>query len=241
MHKKNMTISGADILAYFSSGVFPILKEMSLLPITSPEILWTILPLLSTAFFLELYFGRYKTEELGWNSAFGNCISLIWVTTALVRFMYDLYGNLIFAFIWTSHTPELILIFILGFWSLTLAIFNFFHILPKWLSFFLSSTIPVNVSALLATVLIFGRFPMNRVTATASLIAAVILIIIFATIQSIMIPSREAKVYIENYKKKAEDLKKQREKAFYEHFNLAKERIHAQILAIKATIVGFFR
>ncbi len=235
-----MPITGTEIVQFYSAGVFPSLQEMVYLPLTKPEILWTVLPLLVTAFFLELYFGRYKIEELGWNTAFGNCISLVWVTSALVRFMYELHGKEIFVLQWTSYSPTMLLILLLGVWSLTLAICNFFHVLQKWLSFFLSSTIPVNVSALVASILVLGQFPMDRVTGVATVIATIMLVIIFATIQSIMIPSKEAKVYIENYKKKAAELKKQRENAFYERVALGKERIHAQILAVKATILGFF-
>ncbi|MEK6921550.1 MAG: hypothetical protein AABX82_06710, partial [Nanoarchaeota archaeon] len=74
-----MVATGADIVNYFSQSIFPRLGEFVNLPLAIPNILWTILPLLGIAFFIELYFGRYKTEELGWNTAFGNTISLLWV------------------------------------------------------------------------------------------------------------------------------------------------------------------
>lgn len=237
-----MVITGTEIVDYFSAGVFPRLQELFQTPLTEPTILWTVLPLLITAFFLEVYFGRYKIEELGWNSAFANCISLLWVTTAVIRFMYELHGSLL----WTTWdfkgpiTPIMLLIGALGLWALALAICNFFHILPKGVAFLMSSTIPVNVSAVLITVIVIGKFPMDRVTATAALIAFVILAIVFASIQAFVRPSPEAKKYIEEYKKKAEEMKKQREQKFYYKAHIIKDRFVAHYHATVHTMKQAF-
>lgn len=237
-----MVITGAEIVNYFSQHVFPLFYELINTPLSDPQILWTILPLLGIAFFIELYFGRYKTEELGWNTAFGNTISLLWVTTALFRFMYETHGSAIFReWNFAGNTPTMILIYALGLWSLLLATSNFFHILPKQISFFVSSTIPVNVSAVVTAVLVIGQFHIDRVTLTAAFILYIALAIIFATIQAIVVPSAEAKKYILEYKKKAEEKKKERENNFYHHVDLIKERIKAQYSATIATIKGFFK
>ncbi len=236
-----MAITGTEIVNFWSNAVLPQLKDLIQTPLTNPDILWTILPLLGIAFSLELYFGRYKTEELGWNTAFGNTISLLWVTTALFRFMYETHGSVIFReWNFAGNTPTMLLIYALGLWSLLLAISNFFHILPKQISFFVSSTIPVNVSAVITTVLVIGQFQIDRVTLTAALILYITLAIIFATIQALVVPSAEAKKYIQEYKKKAEEKKKERENNFYHHVDLIKERIKAQYHATIATIRGFF-
>ncbi len=236
-----MAITGTEIADFWSNAVLPQLTDLVQTPMTNPKILWTILPLLGIAFFIELYFGRYKTEELGWNTAFGNTISLLWVTTALFRFMYETHGSAIFReWNFAGNTPTMLLIYALGLWSLLLAISNFFHILPKQISFFVSSTIPVNVSAVVTTVLVIGEFQIDRVTLTAALILYIALAIIFATIQAIVVPSAEAKKYILEYKKKAEEKKKERENNFYHHVDLIKERIKAQYNATIATIRGFF-
>lgn len=236
-----MAITGTEIVNFWSNAVLPQLNNLVQTPITDPNILWTILPLLGIAFFLELYFGRYKTEELGWNTAFGNTISLLWVTTALFRFMYEVHGYTVFSeWNFAGNTPTMLLIYALGLWSLLLAISNFFHILPKQISFFVSSTIPVNVSAVVTTVLVIGEFHIDRVTLIAALILYVALAIIFATIQALVIPSPEAKKYIQEYKKNAEEKKKEREQNFYHYMDLMKERIKAQYNATIATINGFF-
>lgn len=49
------------------------------------SLFWMIIPLLSIWLVLEIYFSRYKKEELGWNSSLANAISLIWVILPALR------------------------------------------------------------------------------------------------------------------------------------------------------------
>ena len=235
-----MIITGTEIIDFWSNQVFPRFWEMIDTPQAEPEILWTILPLLVTAFFVELYFGRNKIEELGWNTAFANCISLLWVTTALVRFMYEQNGPIIFQLYWSALSPTMLLIAAVGLWSLLLAICNFFHILPKTVLFFASSTIPVNVTAVLAVVIVIGRFPLDRITFIAAIILFVALAILFATIQAVATPSPEAKKYIEEYKKKAEEKKKIHKQEVLHFIEMTKGRIIAHYLSTKAKIHAVF-
>lgn len=235
-----MVVTGSQIIDFWSTMVFPRLGEMIDTPVSNPEILWTILPLLVTAFFVELYFGRNKTEELGWNTAFANCISLLWVTTALVRFMYELHGKSIFQLVWAETAPFMLLIALLGFWSLMLGICNFFHILPKSVSFFASSTIPVNVTAVIAVVLVIGQFPLDRVTLFAAVILFIALAVVFATIQAVAAPSPEAKKYIDDYKKKAEEKKKIHKQEVLHFIEMTKGRVIAHYLSTKAKIHAIF-
>lgn len=237
-----MVITGTEMSNYFSNAVIPRFMELVQSPLTHPDVLWTVLPLLVSAFFLELYFGRYKTEELGWNTAFGNTISLFWVTTALVHFMYELHGEKIFSeWNFTGTTPMMLLIAGLALWALFLAICNFFHLLPKGVSFFASSQIPVNVTATVLTLLVLGQYPLDRVTLTAAAILYICLTLLFATIQALVIPSADARKYIEEYKKKALEKKKERKQHISSALLLFKERILAQYRATLATVSGFFK
>jgi hypothetical protein len=236
-----MSITGTDIINFFSEGVLPRVNTFFTTPFQHTEIFWTVLPLLVTAFFIEIYFGRHKTEELGWNTAFANCISLLWVTTALVRFMYEEYGSWVF-FTWdpTGKTPTVLLIIALGMWGLLLAIFNYYHVLPKGISFFISSAIPVNISALLIVIVVIGKIPVNGITMIAGFITFVALAIFLATVEAIVKPSKEAEEYIEEYKTHAAEMKEEREKAFHHRVLLGKHRLQAQWHATVSTIKGFF-
>lgn len=236
-----MVITGTQMIDYWSNIVFPRLFEMLHTPQAEPKILWTILPLLITAFFVELYFGRNKTEELGWNTAFANCISLLWVTTALVRFLYESYGQVIFVLSWTALTPTIILVTGLGVWSMVLGICNFFHILPKTISFFASSTIPVNVTAVLAVVIVIGEFPLDQTTLFATIMLFIALAVIFATLQAVAAPSPEAKKYIIDYKKKAEEKKKEHKQEVLHLIEMTKGRIIAHWISTKEKVFHIFR
>ena len=39
---------------------------------------------------MTLYFGRHRDEELGWNTAFGNSLTLLFVSIDLFRYIYHL-------------------------------------------------------------------------------------------------------------------------------------------------------
>ncbi len=236
-----MPLTGTDIAEFFSGAVYSRAQEIVLAPYTAPTILWTILPLMLTTFMLGLYFGRYKTEELGWNTAFGNTISLLWVTTALIRFLYEEYGSWVF-FTWdpAGHTPKVIVIGFLSLWAFLLAICNFFHALPKWLSFLISSAVPVNITALLFIIIVIGKIPVDSATFIAAILLFVLVAIAYSIIEAIIMPSQEAKKYIEAYKHHAEELKKEREQRLEKTVHLFKDRIVAQYSATLSHIRGFF-
>lgn len=53
--------------------------EILLAPVEHPEIVPSLLPLALGAIVLELYFGKYENESLGWNTSVGNAV--IWIST----------------------------------------------------------------------------------------------------------------------------------------------------------------
>jgi hypothetical protein len=236
-----MAITGTDIISFFSHGVWPKMQEIVTAPYHHSEILWTILPLVITTFMIDLYFGRHKTEELGWNTAFGNTISLLWVTTALFRFMYEEYGSWVFT-TWdpTGHTPTVILVMVIACWAFLLAIFNYYHILPKAVSFVMSSAVPVNISALLAVIIVIGKVGVSWNSIIAGFIIFIALAILLGVIKGIVKPSKEAEEYIEEYKTHAAEMKQERERAFHHRVVMGKNRIKAQYHATIVQIKHFF-
>jgi hypothetical protein len=176
-------------------------------PWTSPETLWLVLPLVLILLLIHLYFGRHRTEELGWNSAFGNSISLLWVCVILFRFLFSEYK---WAAVFFESKPmkSLIIIGVLTLWVLLLLAFNFFHVMPKRLAFVLSSSDSLYILAYIIISVIIGDFALNMKT----LIAAIILfIIMLAALQLIkhLIPMTQSAKQV----KKARKEKKKKEKA----------------------------
>ncbi len=139
-------------------------------PIKTLEMLWLLVPLLLTLFLMELYFGRYQDEELGWNTAFGNVILLIFVAAYLANHIYT--NELYFDVTKITVTATVIL------FGIILMIVDFFHLLPKKIAFQISSKLPINFLAFSAIILVYTNIPVDYIT----LAAFIGLLIGFATV-----------------------------------------------------------
>src|SRR3989344_5233011 len=70
-----------------SGSAFDRALELAMQPSIHKDMLILLLPLLATLFVMQIYFSRYKREELGWNSAFGNSIVLLFVGISLIAYL----------------------------------------------------------------------------------------------------------------------------------------------------------
>lgn len=66
---------------YQGTTIKAALENFVFTPFQHPDIISSILPIVVGAIVIELYFGRYEQEELGWNTSVGNAV--IWSTTGL--------------------------------------------------------------------------------------------------------------------------------------------------------------
>ena len=57
-------------------------------PFKDLTILWILIPIILFWFIIEIYFGRYKTEKLGWSTALGNGLTIFWVVTISIRTLF---------------------------------------------------------------------------------------------------------------------------------------------------------
>lgn len=144
-------------------------------PIRVPDMLWMLLPLIATLLLMEFYFGRYKEEELGWNTAFGNTLVLAFVAIDLFRQIYEPSGMTILQFIVSSGDIKIILpLWIMGL-ALLLIFIDFFHFIPKKIAYILSSPTYVNIIGLLGIVVIYTpNIPLDWTTVFACVILFVI-------------------------------------------------------------------
>jgi hypothetical protein len=235
-----MAITPEQIVAFFRDGVLPSMKELILTLYGQPEVLWMVLPLFLSTVLIGLYFGRHKTEELGWNTAFGNTVSLLWVTTGLIRFLYEKHQTWDIFIHPAEELPIVIIVSLLGVWGLTLALCNYYHTIPKLVSFFISSSVPINITALLAIIIVVGEHPITKMLLIASFFMFIFIAIILAFLKAIWKPSKEAALYIEEYKKQAAKSKENREKAFHHHVIQLKRYCVAQSKATLITVKKFF-
>jgi hypothetical protein len=58
-------------------------------PFQNLEIWWYLFPILALWITLEFYFGLYKSESMGWNTALGNAFSFAWVNIEGMRVLFE--------------------------------------------------------------------------------------------------------------------------------------------------------
>ncbi len=162
--------------------------ELSLAPINYTEMLWMAVPLVLTILLMEIYFSRYSSEELGWNSAYGNALVLLFVTVDLFRYLYN--NDLL-----ELMTLKLALALAVAIMAMLLTLINFLHILPEKIAYGLSSKLPMNFIAYMALILIYSELPIDFATIIASIGLFVLFAIIILLVRSIIPKSVEGVSY----------------------------------------------
>lgn len=142
---------------------------------------------------MELYFDRYKREELGWNTAFGNSLVLIFVSLDIIKYLY-VHGMLEYVMMENALAIAVIML------GLALTVMSFFHVLPKEVAFGLSSRLPINIIAYLTVVVIYAGIPINVTTGVAAVIFA-ILVGLFLKLVGWLIPESGEIPELENIEK----------------------------------------
>ncbi|UZE93765.1 MAG: hypothetical protein IB618_03285 [Candidatus Pacearchaeota archaeon] len=156
-------------------------------PLINTEMLWILLPLLVALFLMELYFGRYKEEKLGWNSAVSNSIVLFFVGMNLASFLYS--KNMLVGL--TTVAPEVLevasqktfIAFIILLESIFLLVLNFFHLVSKRFAFGLSSALIMNYIGVISIVLIYSNIPINLSLLPAVLFLFIVTVLFFWILQ----------------------------------------------------------
>jgi len=105
-------------------------------PFKDLSALWMLIPLLIIWFILEIYFGTHKKEQLGWNTALGNGISMFWITVALMR---NLFQNNFEAFTFLKFSG----VFILFIYAIFISYISFQHKFSAKVTYAISAPTPV--------------------------------------------------------------------------------------------------
>jgi len=125
-------------------------------PFTNEEVIWILAPLIAALILMEIYFGRYKDEELGWNTAFGNSLILVFISANLIHFV--IRNHLITDPVRSGVVIVLILV------GIILTIIDYFHALPEDWAFALSSRFPMSFIAFLAILFVYSEIPLDQIT-----------------------------------------------------------------------------
>jgi len=164
----------------FVNDVYQRFFDFLIAPYNDPNMLWVVIPLVLAIFLTKLYFGRYKFEEIGWHTAYGNSLVLLFVGMHLLKYLND--NNLIFPF-----TVEATLTFVLILEGIILLLSNFFHFFPKEFSVSLNSELPLNLVSYIVVVLVYSSFPLDVIT-VAALVVFVLLVALLAKTLWFLIP-----------------------------------------------------
>lgn len=120
-------------------------------PVQYSNIVPTVLPLILGGLIVELYLGKYKSEDLGWNTAVGNAV--VWFATGISLLATENLEGL-----------EVQATFFLILLGLFVGFMDFFHIWPKRIAFLVSSSGLVYTIAYTIVVMIKTSIEVNTAT-----------------------------------------------------------------------------
>jgi len=158
------------------------LVELLSAPAVNPQMIWIIAPLIVTLLLMTFYFGKWTREEIGWNTAIGNSIVLLFVSIDLLRYVFNLSipGSIIN---YELHPISTVICIIVAVEAITLMLTSFFKALPKSVTFFLCSPLPVNLQAYLAIVVVYTSITLDWFTLLAVIVLFVVLYFIVKLLQ----------------------------------------------------------
>ena len=118
-------------------------------PFTNPELLWQIIPIVFMLIVMETYFGMYKHEKLGWNTALGNGISLFWIIISSMQYMFSNKEY----FAWDKFAVILFLVV----YALFIVYISFSHKISAKKTYIFSSPVVIYFSGYLAFIYAYGK------------------------------------------------------------------------------------
>ncbi len=167
--------------------LLPRMGEMLYMPLVQTEMLWVVVPLIGTVVLMTFYFGAHKSEDLGWNTAFGNSMVLIFTAINLLQ---RIYGNIsINDLVFNEDTVIALLLAAEGVFLLFL---NFFHFLPRKIAFFISSPLHVNALAAFGVIIVYSQsIALDGATILAVILLYLLSGILFFTLKHLVPGVRE--------------------------------------------------
>ncbi len=173
---------GETLWQYFKDDyipkVFDRLKDLLKAPAENPDMIWIITPLIITLMVMTFYFGKYMKEELGWNTAVGNSLVLFYTSIDLLRYIYNgvgIAGGFAAFNNFAIDPVKTVIAVAVACFGIILLFSNFIHALPKKVAFFLSSPLPINLTAYIAIAITYANVAFDWITISAALVMFLIL------------------------------------------------------------------
>jgi len=156
-------------------------REIFSSPFRDLSILWILTPIILFWFALEIYFGKYKGEKIGWNTALGYGLSMFWIVVISFKTLFENNFELF-------SVDKLIFLIVVSAYSIFIIYVSFTHKLKEKIFFLFTS--PTIVYFLLAIAILWAHGLLNiTLWVFIDLIILYILILIFETILKKLIPA----------------------------------------------------
>ena len=107
-------------------------KEIFSAPFKEPSVWWFLIPIILFWIVLEFYFGMYKGEKLGWNTALGNGLNLFWIVVISLKVLFT-KGLELFSI------DKLMVLIVIAIYSAFLIFVSFTHKLKEKIFFLFAS------------------------------------------------------------------------------------------------------
>ena len=172
-----------DALADITMQTYNRTMELVTAPLDQQQMLWTAIPLFIATLFMILYFARYRKEELGWNTAFGNTMVFMFAGISIVREMYEQGGNLDILF--ANELYTLLCIGLIA-WGTLLMFFTYFHLMPKKFAFFVLSAPPINVTVYVIMTIVYANVVPDYITVLAAVVLLVLILVLAKMLQFVL-------------------------------------------------------
>ena len=191
---------------YTQHTLLPRVVDLVIAPIENPDMIWTLGPMIIALVLMQLYFGRNKDEALGWNTAFGNSIALIFISVSLLRGVFLESGDVsIMGFLRGAlafNDLQIVVVAFLFLYGIFLALLSFFHWIPEKLAFFIMNAISVNVTAYIIIVLVNSEnIPLDRHTLFAGFVMFILVYLLSMAIRFFVPQSIHSRIHLLERKK----------------------------------------
>jgi len=144
-------------------------------------VFWEVLPLVIATIVTISYFEKYREEKIGWDSYVANSLILVFVSVALLKYIYGIGGRGAGNYIdLPGKTIAVVFLLLIG---LLIVKFNFTHLLPEKITKYISSPLTVNILAYVIILYVHSAAANSVIVFISLLIIFVLLIAIFDLIK----------------------------------------------------------
>jgi hypothetical protein len=147
-----------------------------------PSILWYLAPIAVLWFILEIYFGVYKKEKLGWNTALGNGITLMWICVESMRYLF-----------FNKPAPfwgRFVIVMAILIYAVLIIFFSFSHHMSSKVTYTLASPTPVFYLSAVTAMWSHGLIATSRWT-FAAVVVLFFAFVIFAALLKLIMPGKQ--------------------------------------------------